>query len=39
MITVRAFGEVREAPGTVLYASAEAKHIYRFDASGKVIRA
>ena len=39
MITVRAFGEVREAPGTVLYASAEAKHIYRFDASGRVIRA
>ncbi len=38
LITSRLFGEVRYAPDTVLYASAEPRFIYRFDEAGKVIR-
>ncbi len=36
-ITVRAFGEVRYPYDSVLYASADPRHIYRFDEAGKVI--
>jgi multiple sugar transport system ATP-binding protein len=37
-ITARLFGEVRYAPDTVLWASAEPKFVYRFDDAGRVIR-
>jgi multiple sugar transport system ATP-binding protein len=37
-ITARLFGEVRYAPDTMLWASAEPKYIYRFDDAGRVIR-
>jgi multiple sugar transport system ATP-binding protein len=37
-ITVRAFGEVHHPPDTVLWVSADPRHIYRFDESGNVIR-
>ncbi len=38
LLTARAFGEVRHAPGAELFASADPQFIYRFDAAGKVIR-
>ena len=38
-VTARAFGEVRVAPGTELWLSAEDRHVYRFDADGKAIAA
>ena len=38
LVTARVFGEVAYAPDTVLYASADPKHIFRFDEAGKVIR-
>ncbi|MDO8358517.1 MAG: ATP-binding cassette domain-containing protein [Devosia sp.] len=38
LITARVFGEVAYAPDSVLYASADPKHIFRFDEAGKVIR-
>jgi multiple sugar transport system ATP-binding protein len=37
-LTVRAFGEVRYPQDSTLYASADPKHIYRFDDGGAVIR-
>jgi multiple sugar transport system ATP-binding protein len=37
-LTARLFGEVRYAPDSVLYASADPKYVYRFDDAGKVIR-
>jgi multiple sugar transport system ATP-binding protein len=37
-LTVRIFGEVHFTPDSTLYASANPKHIYRFDAKGDVIR-
>ena len=36
-ITARLFGEVHFESGSTLYASAEARHLYRFDAAGRVI--
>jgi len=36
-ITARLFGEVQFEAGATLYASAQPRHIYRFDADGKVI--
>jgi multiple sugar transport system ATP-binding protein len=36
-LTARLFGEVRYAPDTMLYASAEPRFVYRFDDAGKVI--
>ena len=38
LLTARAFGEVHYAPGADLFASADAKYVYRFDDAGKVIR-
>ncbi|MDB5506453.1 MAG: carbohydrate transporter ATP-binding protein family [Devosia sp.] len=38
-VTARAFGEVREAPGTELWLSADDRHIYRFDADGRAVAA
>ncbi|RUT32509.1 ATP-binding cassette domain-containing protein [Arsenicitalea aurantiaca] len=39
LITARVFGEVHHAPGTELFASAEPRHLYRFDAEGRTIAA
>jgi multiple sugar transport system ATP-binding protein len=38
VLTVRIFGEVHFEPESMLYASADPKHIYRFDAKGDVIK-
>jgi multiple sugar transport system ATP-binding protein len=37
LITARLFGEVRHEPGTTLHASAEPRHLYRFDDAGRAI--
>ena len=37
-LTARLFGEVRYAPDKVIWASAEPKFVYRFDANGAVLR-
>ena len=36
-LTVRLFGEVHFEAGTTLYASAQPRHLFRFDADGRVI--
>ncbi|HEY0919457.1 ABC transporter ATP-binding protein [Devosia sp.] len=38
LLTARAFGEVHHAPGAELFATADPRFVYRFDAAGKVLR-